>query len=188
MTDDSFADLVAAGGPLAADRVARAVCSVAGEVDRRAAAGDPHGRLSPAAITATPDGGVLIDPAAETPTMEFAVHAAPEVIGGAAADARSEVFSLASTAYTLLTGRTPNSFGIATTRRARPDLGPGVEAVLTRATSRDPAFRYPSASDFARALDAALTSAGTPTVAPVARADERTRRSPWRPSTWRRRR
>lgn len=158
-----FATRVRATGPLAANQVAHVISSVAAEVDGRVGAGVPHGRLSPAAIALTPDGRVvLVDPASLGGAPDTGAHAAPEIFAGAAPDARSEVFSLASTAYTLLTGTTPNSFGIANARQARPDLGPGLEAVLTRATSRDPAFRFQSAADFARALAEALVP--TPTA------------------------
>ncbi|CAM3256480.1 hypothetical protein [Tsukamurella hominis] len=166
MTDgDDFATLVRATGPLPADRVARAVAEAAAEVDRLLTEGHPHGRISPAAIIAQADGRiVLAAPASLGDSPDTGAHAAPEIFAGSPPDARSEVFSLASTAYTLLTGTAPNSFGIANARRARPDLGPGLEAALTRATSRDPAFRFQSAGDFARALAAALAPA--PDAAP----------------------
>ena len=165
MTDDDFASLLRATGPLPADRVARVVSEAAADVDRLLASGHPHGRLSPAAIIARADGGIaLADPASLGDSPDTGAHAAPEIFAGSLPDARSEVFSLASTAYTLLTGTAPNSFGIANARRARPDLGPGLEAALTRATSRDPAFRFQSAGDFARALAEALAPA--PDAAP----------------------
>ncbi|TWS22736.1 hypothetical protein FK268_18620 [Tsukamurella sputi] len=164
MADDDFATRIRETGPLAADQVAHVVSAVADEVDRRAAEGRPHGRLSPAGIALTPDGRVvLVDPTSLDGSADTGAHAAPEIFGGAAPDVRSEVFSLASTAHTLLTGTAPNSYRIANTRQARPDLGPGIEAVLTRATSRDAAFRFQSASDFARALaDALAPEAGAP--------------------------
>ncbi|CAM3897966.1 hypothetical protein ACXYTP_00490 [Tsukamurella ocularis] len=168
MTDgDDLATRVRATGPLAASEVARIVAAAADEVDRRVAGGHPHGRLSPAAIVQLPDGRIaLADPAALSHISDTGAHAAPEIFAGALPDARSEVFSLASTAYTLLTGTAPNSFGIANARRARPDLGPGLEAALTRATSRDPAFRFQSAADFAGDLAAALApDAGAPAAA-----------------------
>ncbi|MGX9293847.1 hypothetical protein [Tsukamurella paurometabola] len=176
MTDDDLATRLRATGPLPATEVARILSAAADVVDRRIAEGRPHGRISPAAIVAPANGDVVLaDPATLGRLPETGAHAAPEIIAGAPADARSEVFSLASTAYSLLTGTTPNSFGIANARRARPDLGPGLEAALTRATSRDPAFRYQSAGDFARALADALAPAaesGPPTPA----AEDRPRR------------
>lgn len=157
---DDLAARVRATGPLAADEVARFVSAVADEVDLRVADGHPHGRLSPAAIRHLPDGRVvLVDPAALSHVPDTGAHAAPEIFAGSPPDVRSDVFSLASAAYTLLTGSAPNSFGIANARRARPDLGPGLEAALTRATSRDPAFRFQSAGEFAQALAEALAPA-----------------------------
>ena len=178
---EDFATRIRVTGPLAANQVAHVVAAVATEVDERAAAGAPHGRLSPAAISLRPDGRVvLVDPASLGSVPDTGAHAAPEIFGGATPDARSEVFSLASTAYTLLTGTTPNSFGIANARLARPDLGPGLESVLTRATSRDPAFRFQSAGDFARALAGALApvAGGEPPSRAPARPDG-PRTGPW---------
>ncbi|WEL94511.1 hypothetical protein P1N98_06405 [Tsukamurella tyrosinosolvens] len=158
MTDgDDLATRVRTSGRLPADEVAHVVSAAADEVDQRVADGRPHGRLSPAAILQLPDGRIaLADPATLSHVPDTGAHAAPEIFAGAPPDARSEVFSLSSTAYTLLTGEAPNSFGIANARRARPDLGPGLEAALTRATSRDPAFRFQSAAGFAAALAEAL--------------------------------
>ncbi|BDH56619.1 hypothetical protein [Tsukamurella sp. PLM1] len=183
MTDaEDFATRIRATGPLAANQVAYVVSSVAADIDGRVAAGVPHGRLSPAAIALRPNGSVtMIDAAALGNVPDTGAHAAPEVFAGSPPDARSEVFSLASTAYTLLTGSTPNSFGIANARQARPDLGPGLEAVLTRATSRDPAFRFQSAADLARALAEVLTpvAGDTPASPQAARArDHRPRKGP----------
>lgn len=82
-------------------------------------------------------------------------------------DASSDVYSLAATLYTLLTNRTPfevpggsNSdidviSRIQTAplpRTGRPEVSADLEAVLTRAMAKDPAARFRSALEFARAL------------------------------------
>lgn len=148
-------------GQLPAGQVRFLVGSIAPEIDGRAAAGTPYGRLSPASLQVGTDGSVRI---ADAPrSVESDAHAAPEVLGGAPPTVRSEVFSLASTTYTLLTGHPPNPYGFATVRRARPDLDPRVDGVLAQATARGPEFRFATATAFAEALGVAL---GTP-VEPI---------------------
>ncbi len=143
--------------PLAAADVRFLVSSIAPDVDSRIESGTPHGRISPAALRIDPDGEPRL---AAVPDPEAAeLYAAPEVRDGAAPTARSEVFALASTTYTLLTGHPPNPSGVATVRRDRPDLGPEVDGVLLQATARTPDLRFASAADFAAALSEALGAA-----------------------------
>ena len=145
-------------GPLAAADVRFLMGAIAPIVDARVGAGAPHGRISPAALQVVAGSAQLAD-APETGEAEDGgaeIYAAPEVRAGGAPTARSEVFSLASTTYTLLTGHPPNPYGFATVRRDRPDLGPEVDGVLLQATARTPELRYATASDFAAALTEAL--------------------------------
>ena len=160
-------------GPLAAADVRFLMGAIAPIVDARVGAGAPHGRISPAALQVVagsaqladaPETGEAEDGEAEDGEAEDGeaedgeaeIYAAPEVRAGGAPTARSEVFSLASTTYTLLTGHPPNPYGFATVRRDRPDLGPEVDGVLLQATARTPELRYATASDFAAALTEAL--------------------------------
>lgn len=158
-------------GPLAAADVRFLMGAIAPIVDARVGAGAPHGRISPASLQVETDGARLTDAADDEGARTYA---APEVRAGAAPTARSEVFSLASTTYTLLTGHPPNPYGFATVRRDRPDLGPEVDGVLLQATAQTPELRYASATDFAAALTEALdqpvplSSIPVRTPAPVA--------------------
>lgn len=95
-------------------------------------------------------------------------------------DARSDVYSLAATVYSLLAGRTPFEVPggangaadlVGRIERApvpptgRPDVPASLDAVLARAMSRSPAGRHPSAVAFARSLqqvEAELGFAVTP--------------------------
>ncbi|MBB2921412.1 serine/threonine-protein kinase [Cellulomonas cellasea] len=95
-------------------------------------------------------------------------------------DARSDVYSLAATVYSLLAGRTPFEVPggangaadlVARIERApvpptgRQDVPASLDAVLARAMSRSPAGRHPSAVAFARSLqqvEAELGFAVTP--------------------------
>ncbi len=140
-------------GPLAADDVRFVMGAIAPVVDSRVDAGAPHGRISPATLVVEPGGARLAE---VSDTEDVDTYAAPEVRAGDAPTARSEVFSLASTTYTLLTGHPPNPYGFATVRRDRPDLGPEVDGVLLQATARTPDLRFASAAEFAAALAEAL--------------------------------
>jgi serine/threonine protein kinase len=79
----------------------------------------------------------------------------------------SDVYSLAATLFTLLTNRTPFEIpGASNTEldvmariqsmplpsTGRPDVSGALQAVLARAMDKDPARRYASAAEFARAL------------------------------------
>jgi len=79
----------------------------------------------------------------------------------------SDVYSLAATLYTLLTNRSPFEIAGASNGEidvisriqsmplpavGRPDVSPSLEAVLSRAMSKDPGTRPQSAIEFARAL------------------------------------
>ena len=96
-------------------------------------------------------------------------YAAPEQIEGRALDGRADLYSLACTAFELLSGIPP--FGpdqgltlmyaqlyalppSATARR--PELPAAVDLVLATALAKDPADRYPSCGRFAGELRAAL--------------------------------
>ncbi len=111
-----------------------------------------------------------------TTTGEFIgtpLYTAPEQAKTEEVDGRADVFSLASVAYTLLTGRAaffaPTIPGIVH-RVVYEDpeppsllvrgLPPAVEHVLTRALAKDPAHRYPTAEAFAE--DAEDVLAGQP--------------------------
>lgn len=84
-----------------------------------------------------------------------------------AGDTSSDVWSLAATLYTLLTDRSPFQIAGASNTEievisriqtmplpptGRSDVSAGLERVLQRAMSKDPADRYRSALEFARAL------------------------------------
>jgi serine/threonine protein kinase len=91
-------------------------------------------------------------------------YAAPEQLMGEEIDRRADQYALAATAYQLLTGSQlfPHSNPTVVISRHlnasppavsqhRPDLA-DLDAVLTKALSKDPADRYERCTDFARAL------------------------------------
>jgi hypothetical protein len=95
-------------------------------------------------------------------TLEYA---APELLSGTRADARSEVYSLGVTLYYALTGAlpprtTPRTASAPETaagghhpRARRPEVPPWLDAAIARATASEPDERFPSVGLFAAALD-----------------------------------
>lgn len=100
-------------------------------------------------------------------------HAPPEVIDGSRPSSVSDVYSLASTIFTLIDGRPPfgrdraESFGALLARIVRdpvrplPSAVPGpVAEVVYRGLAKDPSERPESAAAFGRQLQAAQAAAG----------------------------
>ena len=102
-------------------------------------------------------------------------YTSPEQLRGDDLNGRTDQYSLACTAFKLLTGRAPYperkpteiinahlNAPIPHARSIRPDLPPEVDAVLARGMNKRAVNRYPTCMDFARDLGAALrTSSGT---------------------------
>ena len=101
----------------------------------------------------------------------------PEHLHGAPVDARGDIYSLGVTLFELLTGRRPfeagNGMGLteailsAPTPRSRTfsaDVPAGLDAIVYRAMSRNPADRYPSAAELEadlKRLSAGITDVPT---------------------------
>jgi serine/threonine protein kinase len=100
-----------------------------------------------------------------------AEYASPEQISTKAVDFRSDIYSLGTILFELLTGSVPytglNPFAVMASkmhdplpsiRVKRPDLSPAMEAVIIKALAKNPADRYQSASALAEALLAVIDS------------------------------
>ncbi|OZC32280.1 serine/threonine-protein kinase [Gordonia polyisoprenivorans] len=193
-------------GPMPAPEVARIVAAVADALDYAGSRGLVHRDVKPANILIETNGRLQLTDfgiahtrtdtntrlTATGTTIGTLDYASPEQLRGLSLDSRSDQYSLACTAFHLLAGHPPhedtNAVAVITRhleqplpslRHTRPELSHDVDAVLTRATDKDPARRFSSSSEFANALAVALRqttstprqtiSAPTPTPAPTVR-------------------
>ncbi len=170
----TLADLAAAG-PLDWRTVLHLVAQVARALHHAHGHGIVHRDVKPANVVVLPSGEVKVmdfgiaqlESARQRLTTkgEFIgtpLYSAPEQARTEDLDGRADVFSLASVAYTLLTGRAafmaPTIPGIVhrvvyeqpqPPSRIVRDLPADVERVLARALAKDPERRYPTAEAFA---------------------------------------
>ena len=161
-------------GPLDTDSVARLGREIAEALAVAHRRGILHRDVKPQNILLAPDGRARLTDFGSARLAGMATltqtgglvgtldYAAPEVLAGARADARSEAYSLGVTLFYALTGVLPPRAG----RGAVESTGPGhhpagrradvpawLDQAVARATSADPAERYPSIGLFAAALD-----------------------------------
>ena len=150
-----------------------------------------HGDVKPANLILDRDGRiVLVDlgsssvPSTSAPRGGTAGFRAPEVAGGAPADRASDVFSLASTAFTLLTGSAPTgglpAWDGVSTRVARP-----LEAALRAGLAIDPARRPATPGELVERLragwdDRTPTGVGTVLLTDVVESSKLWEQSPQR--------
>jgi len=174
----SLADHLRRFGAMAPGRVAELGASIASSLHGAHTAGVLHRDLKPSNVLVDASGTPVLsdfgaagttDAATASATMTVTViYAAPEVLEGAPATERSDIYSLGLTLQALATGGHPfggsGSEGLATIVNRICSVGPpdpveagvpvGLAAVLRRATAIDPDDRYPDAGAFAAALEA----------------------------------
>jgi serine/threonine-protein kinase len=173
--------VVADRGPLPPDRAARVVAQAAVGLACAHAAGLVHRDVKPQNLALLPDGRVklldlglthLLDNPWGRATRrlhlpEYAAeiaHIPPEQAWGCGLDGRSDVYSLGSTAYFLLTGRVPfpGSAAEAMTERqlrgvpapsaVRPGVPAELDGLVRRMGAKDPHARFQSAAEVVAAL------------------------------------
>lgn len=184
----SLADRLAAEGPLPAAEVAAIGVKIATALTSAHELGIVHQDVKPQNILisrygepALADFGTARLTAGfeqTVSTTEFTLHhAAPEVLRGEPGSPQSDVYSLGSTLYHLLSGRPPfadQGDGVAgMLLRAvsepvpairRTDVPEELVAVVLTAMAKDPAVRYPTAAHLGLALEAVM---GQPTAGPT---------------------
>lgn len=144
---------------------------------RQSQGGPPVIKLADFGVATGPDQTQLTATGMAVGTLGYL---APESVRDSQVDDRSDQYSLACTAYHLLTGQPPFGDGSpATVLRAHltepppvpsavlPGLSPQVDAAITRATAKDPRERFGSSTAFAQALRAAPASSPAPAPAPL---------------------
>lgn len=175
---------VMAGGPLPLDRALRIVGQVASALDAAHANGLVHRDVKPANVLLSGQGedehpyltdfGLSKRAASDSGLTRTGVflgtvdYIAPEQLHGKHVDARADVYALTCLLFHAITGEVPfpreddmaamfahaNLPPPTVTERA-PALPAGLDAVIARGMAKDPAERYPSAGDLARAAAAA---------------------------------
>ncbi|MBI2932869.1 MAG: serine/threonine protein kinase [Planctomycetes bacterium] len=170
-----------------------------------------HRDLKPDNVMRTADGHVFVldfgiaRPVGKTATLTQTgvlvgtpAYMSPEQAAGEPLDARTDVYSLGATLYTLLTQRVPFE-GITPLqilqkvvhdeplrpRRAAPKIHRDIETIVLKAMTKDRALRYASADAFARDIERFL--AGEPieakSLSKIRSAGRYLRRRPWAMAT-----
>ncbi len=122
-------------------------------------------------------------------------YMAPEQASGETVDHRADLFSLGSTLYTMCTGHPPfrAESPLAVLRRVcddeprrlrelNPEIPSWLEAIIARLMAKDPARRFPNATDVAQLLGACLAHVQQPLSVPLPPGldTEPTRSARWR--------
>lgn len=186
-------------GPIPLETAVRWISHVADALDAAHRRGITHRDVKPSNLLLDSAGNVYLGDfgiaatavdLASAPHSGSAAYVSPEQARGEAPDLRSDLYSLAVTAFEMLTGKRPfeaeTALGmmvrhmhdpVPSARAVAPNLPAAVDAELTAGMAKDPRARPASAGAFARRLrEAAATGAATPVAAkPV---EPRTARRP----------
>lgn len=205
---------LSAGGPLPLTEVVRIGMALADALDYAHRAGIVHRDIKPDNVHLLPNNHVkLTDFGIARILSETALTVAgqifgtpsymsPEQVKGLPIDARSDLFSLGILLWEMTAGRKPFTGDSVVTITYHicndptppvPGATPALEAVIQRATQKDPAYRFSSARELYEALEAVALSrtgvfaaanrtgafaASLPTPAPISPADFGTPRAP----------
>jgi serine/threonine protein kinase len=170
LANGSLANRLATNGPLPANEVVFVGATIAEALAAAHSAGILHRDIKPGNILISDQGepvltdfgiAALVSPAGAVDALTR-THTAPEVLSGQPPTARSDIYALGSTLYTLLAGAPPSGSELESQPReapplARTDLPPGLEPLLHRTLSVDPALRPTAASELAAELNRILT-------------------------------
>jgi serine/threonine protein kinase len=164
--------------PWAVDSAADLAMQIGHALEHAYKKGVLHGSLSPDNVVVADNGKVLVDDFGLAQVRELSrthleqvasPYLAPERLAGEPADARADVYSLATILYGLLAKRTPQTVGgqILPPSRFNPDVPKAMDQVVTKALSPEPEDRYPDVKTFLAAL-------GSVTLVPKEAADDKT--------------
>jgi serine/threonine protein kinase len=158
------------GQPWAIDAAADIVMQTGHALEHAYNKGVVHGSLSPESIVVQDDGRVVVTDfgvaemkalIGEQLDQAAGPYLSPERATGEAADAQSDVYSLAAVLYSMLTNRNPQVVNgqVLPPSRFNPDVPPEMDKVVLRALATDPEDRYPDVKSF-------LAAFGSVTLAP----------------------
>ncbi|WP_068276063.1 serine/threonine-protein kinase [Aldersonia kunmingensis] len=182
----SLRALISGSGPMPPARAVLIVSQVAAALDAAHATGLMHRDVRPENVLITADGndfayltdfGIAADARegsliTRAMTVGSYAYMAPEGFGGGSVTDRADTYSMACTLHELLTGAkvfdftTPNTAMHAHLEEPPPrpstlvaGVPVGIDAVLARAMAKNPADRYSTTGEFARAAREAVTGA-----------------------------
>jgi hypothetical protein len=187
LTGGTVADHIKAG-PIEINTALRWIDDVADALDAAHKRGIVHRDVKPSNLLLDESGIVYLGDfgiAAAAVDLEgsapggSAAYASPEQGRGGTADASSDVYSLAVTAFEMLTGSKPfqaeTALGmlvrhmhdpIPSARALQPNLPPAVDAVFSAGMAKEPRERPGTSGDLARRLRQAFVAAPSTTIVP----------------------
>ena len=98
-------------------------------------------------------------------------YAAPEQYGGGQSDARSDVYALGATLFSILTGQDPAQMAplkpLPSVRDYRPDVSPYLDSIVLRATRISASERWQSTQELRQAIATVPLTPGSPLPPPM---------------------
>jgi serine/threonine protein kinase len=166
VSGSSLRAVVQPGRPWLPDRSGRVLAAVASALSYIHGQGILHLDLKPENVLLGDDGSIKVTdfglarpgadgPGTLVPPQGTVDYCPPEQRFGLAVDRRADLFSLATLAYELLTGRLPGRVYVPCSRR-QPGLPHAVDEVLARGLARHPEDRHATVEAFWEGLRPAL--------------------------------
>jgi serine/threonine-protein kinase len=198
---ESLRERLARGGPLGIDEAAQVLRDLAPALDYAHAHGVVHRDVKPANIMLTDGLAMIADfgiaravnaSVGDRLTTSGIVVGTPMYMSPEQASLEStdhglgDQYSLACVMFEMLVGVPPFSGGpsallarhsmdpMPSIRTVRATVPPGVEAAIARAMAKTPADRFPTVTDFSRAVDAAVSQGAVDTTKPRQASPRRT--------------